>query len=229
MNKTEFLEQLDLLLRDISDEERTEALRFYSEYFSDAGPFEEENILNELVSPEHVAASIKQGLNENKEENPHGSHTDRSIPLPIYARPRKEQPGQVPPLYKESVSRMDRKSRNILLILLAVLLFPIWVGLLTGVVGVLIGIVSAGIALLVGGVVSVITSVVVLVLKMGLFMSAGIGTALVTIGLLFLAMLFGVLIAGLGTGILFWFIPSLWKIFKKFVIAPLCGKRGVAQ
>ena len=227
MNKTEFLEKLNLLLQDISDEERTEALRFYSEYFSDAGPFEEENILNELGSPEHVAASIKKGLNENKTE--HSQTENRSIPLPVYARPRTEQSKQEPPSYKETVTRMDRKSRNILLILLAILLLPIWGSLLVGALGMLIGIVSAGVAMLVSGVVSVIASVVVLVLKMGLFMSAGVGTGFVTLGLLCLAMAFGVLIVGLGAGILFWFIPSLWKVFKKFVIDPLRGKRGVTQ
>ena len=37
MNKTEFLEQLERLLWDISCQEREEALDFYRSYFEDAG------------------------------------------------------------------------------------------------------------------------------------------------------------------------------------------------
>ena len=63
MKKEEFLKKLELLLQDISEEERKDALAFYRSYFEDAGEGNEENILRELVSPEKVAEDIKKNLN----------------------------------------------------------------------------------------------------------------------------------------------------------------------
>ena len=62
MRKEEFLEQLEMLLADISAEERAEAMAFYRSYFEDAGMGNEEKILAELESPEKVAEIIKRDL-----------------------------------------------------------------------------------------------------------------------------------------------------------------------
>ena len=37
MNRTEFMSQLEILLRNVSDGEREEALQYYNDYFDDAG------------------------------------------------------------------------------------------------------------------------------------------------------------------------------------------------
>lgn len=68
MNKQVFLQELGYLLQDISDEDREDALGYYKDYFEDAGKKNETKILNELQSPERVAALIKAGLNDNFEE-----------------------------------------------------------------------------------------------------------------------------------------------------------------
>ncbi|MGN0312299.1 MAG: DUF1700 domain-containing protein [Lachnospiraceae bacterium] len=62
MSKQEFLNRLDHLLSDISPEERADALTFYENYFEDAGPENEANVISELGSPEKVAVSIKKDL-----------------------------------------------------------------------------------------------------------------------------------------------------------------------
>lgn len=62
MNKQEFLKELELLLADIPEEEKNEALDFYNSYFEDAGPENESNVLEELGSAKQVAASIKREL-----------------------------------------------------------------------------------------------------------------------------------------------------------------------
>lgn len=59
MTRTEFMKQLQVLLSDISENEREEALQYYHDYFDDAGPEEEARILRELGSPEQVARKIK--------------------------------------------------------------------------------------------------------------------------------------------------------------------------
>ena len=62
MNKESFMQELARLLGDISPQERQEALNFYEEYFHDAGPEKEQEVLKELGSPMQVAAKIKEGL-----------------------------------------------------------------------------------------------------------------------------------------------------------------------
>ena len=62
MRKDAFLKRLEMLLSEISAEEREEAMAFYRGYFEDAGEENEETILAELGSPENVAETIKRDL-----------------------------------------------------------------------------------------------------------------------------------------------------------------------
>lgn len=62
MNREIFMRELNFLLQDINDEERTEALNYYQDYFDEAGIENEQAIINELSDPSRVAAMIKDGL-----------------------------------------------------------------------------------------------------------------------------------------------------------------------
>lgn len=70
MTRAEFMRELERLLADIPESERTEALQYYNDYFDDAGAENELRVLVELGSPYDVAKSIREGLNsgENPEE-----------------------------------------------------------------------------------------------------------------------------------------------------------------
>mgnify|MGYP000650606235 CR=1 FL=1 len=59
MNRIEFMEELSRLLQDIPEEDRMDALNYYNDYFDDAGAENEKNVIDELESPEKVAAKIK--------------------------------------------------------------------------------------------------------------------------------------------------------------------------
>ena len=63
MNRTEFLSQLENLLRNISPEERAEALQYYNDYFDDAGAENEQEVLEALGDPKKVAENIQKDLN----------------------------------------------------------------------------------------------------------------------------------------------------------------------
>ena len=65
MNKEEFLRELARLLQNIPDSERIEALQYYEDYFNDAGPENEQKVLEELGTPRKVADTIKDGLLAN--------------------------------------------------------------------------------------------------------------------------------------------------------------------
>lgn len=58
MTKQEFLQRLNRLLADVTPEEREEALRYYEEYFDDAGPENEQQVISDLGAPEKVAEQI---------------------------------------------------------------------------------------------------------------------------------------------------------------------------
>lgn len=59
MTRTEFLNELERLLDGLPEEERRAAVRYYEDYFADAGEEYEQDVLRELGSPEKVAASIR--------------------------------------------------------------------------------------------------------------------------------------------------------------------------
>lgn len=65
MNKAEFMAELERLLQGIPDNERTEALNYYEEYFNDAGVENEQLVIAELISPKTVADNIKDDLRAN--------------------------------------------------------------------------------------------------------------------------------------------------------------------
>ena len=67
MNRQEFMNQLEMLLSDISQAERDEALQYYNDYLDDAGIENEESAIRALGSPTQVAANIKEGLKEGNE------------------------------------------------------------------------------------------------------------------------------------------------------------------
>lgn len=61
MDRKEYLERLEQLLLVLPQEEREEALQYYTDYFDDAGAENEEKVIWELGSPEEVAAKIRAG------------------------------------------------------------------------------------------------------------------------------------------------------------------------
>ncbi|MEZ3433271.1 MAG: DUF1700 domain-containing protein [Lachnospiraceae bacterium] len=62
MNRIEFMTELAALLQDIPVVERQEAMKYYNDYFDDAGEENESQVIEELESPGKVAATIKADL-----------------------------------------------------------------------------------------------------------------------------------------------------------------------
>lgn len=79
MNRIEFMSELDRLLKNISAEERAEAIQYYQDYFEDAGIENEAQIIEELGSPQRVAQTIREGLrgrNDDSSEYRETGYTD---------------------------------------------------------------------------------------------------------------------------------------------------------
>ena len=58
MNRNEYMAALRRALAGLPEEERASALRYYEEYFDDAGPENERKAIDGLGAPEQVAAQI---------------------------------------------------------------------------------------------------------------------------------------------------------------------------
>lgn len=212
MNREEFLRQLEQLLRDIPESERREAMEYYQNYFEDAGPEREAEIIGELGSPYEVAESIKRDLfGENYAANDF-----------IKKKAPQEEDGQA---YRNKVTR------NILIAVIVVLTFPFWIGIVAAAFGILVAAVACIFAFAVAFV-----AVVGAFFLMG-FVMAGIGifkilTGFPAVGLVVLAIgmlmlaasILGLLaVVWLGVTLVPWMVRGVVKVCRK-----LFQKRGAA-
>ena len=87
MNRQEFMKQLEVLLSDISQAERDEALQYYNDYLDDAGMENEEDAISTLGFPAQVAANIKEGLKEGGDA---GEFTEKGFQMDGEGNPSAE-------------------------------------------------------------------------------------------------------------------------------------------
>lgn len=227
MTREEFLRRLNELLSDVTDEERAEAIRFYEEYLDDAGPEQEAQVLAELGSPEKVAAIIRANVPGSRvQPEPQaaqaqsgpaapGAGAAAAIPLPPYARP-----GAVPP----APPRKGMSDRTILLIILAVVLFPLWIGLAGTIFGILMGLVGAALGLFFGGVGTVVGIVAVLAANTPAAFAAGWPTGLFMVGLCLLGLALGIALIAVAVWLVAWLLPACWRLILRAWRA-LTGKK----
>ena len=83
MNRIEFMTELASLLQDIPAEERRDAMQYYNDYFDDAGEDQEQQVIDELESPQKVAEKIKADMTGEAErqsgQQDHPDRCDRSV------------------------------------------------------------------------------------------------------------------------------------------------------
>ena len=228
MRKEEFLERLEMLLSDVSEEEREEAMAFYRSYFEDAGEFNEARIIAELESPENVAETIKRDLGMvtvTAAEEQHYDEQEKQAEGTYYKWSETEQ-GNPYGNYSDSYSTQsdnDKKSTwiRVLLIIIAILTFPTWFGILMGLAGTVIGLSAA--------LVSITLSMFIVgavFIGLGIAMLAGLGAAVVSIpvglafvgcGLLVLAFALLLLLACIAVfGRFFpWAFKGIYRLCKK--------------
>lgn len=203
MNRKEFLMELERLLKDISGEEREEAIAYYNGYFEDAGAENEGKVIRELGSPEQVAKTIKadMGIADEPEYTEYGYRAS-------WQQDNKEL--LAPKAGSERESGERHSSRLIWIVLLAALTSPIWLPVVTGILGAVVG-----------GLISVFVLVIVFAIAVAACYIAGF--LLIGAGILELAS--GITAAGFalaGTGFMFFALAVLGTIacvwiFGRFV------------
>lgn len=89
MNKEQFLARLEKRLRRIPQEERENIMLYYQEYFEEAGPEQEQEVIQELGSPDQIAADMigEFAVKELNKGSNKGLHILWIVILAIFASP----------------------------------------------------------------------------------------------------------------------------------------------
>lgn len=203
MGKSEFIFRLQEELRMLPSEERENAIKYYREYFDDAGVENEQKVLDELEAPEVIAKGIKEDLGFASDNNMPKNVVDSKIDPNFKHADANNN--------KEQANKSDFANRKInvgnmsvpvwALILIAVFLSPILLPIISGLFGTIIGIIfaiigitigffGAAIGLLVGGVASVVWGISTIIT--GVYINGvlliGLGLFLIGLGLVFLSL-----------------------------------------
>ena len=76
MNRIEYMTKLASLLQDIPEVERKDAMKYYNDYFDEAGEDNEEQVIREFGAPEEVAENIKADLKGKTENTTHAQQEE---------------------------------------------------------------------------------------------------------------------------------------------------------
>ncbi len=214
MTKYEFLGDLSRLLSQLPEEERDEAIKFYEDYFNEAGKENEQKVMEELGTPQEVAKKILQE-NVSEEEIPVGeAKGEEDTAVNPYMDIQTE---------KESDTHHDRERKRkwyqdwdtnkiLLAILICIFVVPIFGGLLIGglggAFGIIVGIFAFGIGVLALGFAGVVTGISMFIAGLAAIPASG-GAGLVFAGLGLLLVSICVLIFILGIWLSFQLIPAM--------------------
>lgn len=206
MTRTEFMQQLNEALQDLSVEEREDALSYYNEYFDEAGPENEAEVIEDLGGAQKVANIIRANLGLGAAPAAKPTYAQYGAQRAAYDyRKTAQENAQRNPQY---AGRQYSQTNNVLWILLLVLTFPLWISVLATVLGIVVSVLAVILGLTVAGGALVIAGVVVLfsfVTLLGLTPTVALlsfGGALACIGLgLLMAIFFGWLLGAASKGL----------------------------
>lgn len=199
MNRQEFLRQLESLLMNIPEQERADAMAYYNDYFDEAGVENEQQVIQELGSPQKVAQSI---IDDVKNSGHSQSH-DYEEATSTYEQSTYQKQGayQSNAAYQDVEKKKFKTWQIVLIVILLILTFPVWiglaaglfgglVGLLGGLFGVLVGLIGTGFGFVIGGIATFGAGLMtVMVVPVEGVACMGIGLLLTSIGVL-LSLLF---------------------------------------
>lgn len=247
MNRLEFMSRLELLLSDLSQGEKVEALQYYNDYFNDAGVENEQDVIESLGSPEKVASIIREGLNDGDgsrgEFNENGfsgyGTVDHAEVERFHGEGQKEQKtanGYSQKTQRESSENTwngEKKKKNtgniILIVILCIFAFPILAPLFLSFLAVLASVLVAAIAffgaIIVAGIALIITGIILTVLGIvKMFISPFAGLCISGAGLFCAGI--GILLSICSFWLILKIIPGLIQGIVKLCRMPFERKKG---
>ena len=252
MNRIEFLSELEQRLSGIPEDERQSAIQYYADYLADAGEENEAEAIRELGSPEKVAESIKADYYGTEFDESRFDHKDYMEKYGQRSsqgtgsgntsggRPgadgygygqengygtgqeNGQEDGQGNGPAQKNAPWTSRGLKIFLVILIAIVIWPVTLGVAGIVLGVaaaifffFAGLVIAAIAVMISGGVVAVTGLVLLVIPPAGMIVTGIGILLFVLGL----------IATVGTVKLCMIVyPAMIRGFVNLFRRPIYGK-----
>jgi len=228
MNRVEFMAELERLLADLPEDERQAAVQYYADYFADAGAENEAEVIRELGSPEKTAESIKADYYGRTFDESRFEHKDYMEKYGQQASGQQTS-GQQPagtadsPAGEQKKPWTSRGLKILLIVLIAIVVWPLSLGLICAVLGILAavvclfaGLVIAAVCVMIAGGVTAVTGLLMSVAyPPAALMTTGIGLLLFVLGL----------IATVGTVKLCMIVyPAMLRGFVELCRRPIHGK-----
>lgn len=213
MNRIEFMKELEYLLQDIADADKTDAIDYYRDYLEEAGDENEQEVLTEFGSPERIAAMIRSDLCGGMETA--GEFTDSGFQDSRFEDPRYRLAKRMDlPEVKAPFDRADKTNtaghteakkadgkswgKIIVVIILVCLASPLLLGVGSGLLGMLLGMLAAVVSIIFAAAVLIaVLTFVFFVLAVGLI-GYGMANLLVIPAQGLLAVGVGIICLGLG-------------------------------
>ena len=222
MNRVEFMAELERLLADLPEDERQAAVQYYADYFADAGAENEAEVIRELGSPEKTAESIKADYYGRTFDESRFEHKDY---MEKYGQQASGQQAAGPAGASGDGKKpwTSRGLKILLIVLIAIVVWPVSLGLICAVLGILAAVVClfAGLVIaevcvmIAGGVTAVIGLLMSVAYPPAALMTTGIGLLLFVLGL----------IATVGTVKLCMIVyPAMLRGFVELCRRPIHGK-----
>lgn len=240
MNRVEFMAELERLLSAMPEEERQAAVRYYADYFADAGEANEAEVIRELGSPEKVAESIKAdyyGTEFNESDYEHKDYMEKYGQRSSDERDNGRENSGVGTGQSGAENRGGSTAENtgnsrpwtsnalklILIIAIAIILWPVTLGIALTVFGVVVAVVCffavlviAAVSIMIAGGVTVIVGLVAAI--------AVPPAALVTVGIGILLFVFGLIAAVGAVKLCIIVYPAMLRGFVNLCRRPFYGK-----
>ena len=240
MNRVEFMAELESLLSAMPEEERQAAVRYYADYFADAGEANEAEVIRELGSPEKVAESIKAdyyGTEFNESDYEHKDYMEKYGQRSSDERDNGRENSGAGTGQSGAENRGGSTAENtgnsrpwtsnalklILIIAIAIILWPVTLGIALTVFGVVVAVVCffavlviAAVSIMIAGGVTVVVGLVAAI--------AVPPAALVTVGIGILLFVFGLIAAVGAVKLCIIVYPAMLREFVNLCRRPFYGK-----
>lgn len=200
MNKEIFLKELRRFLGGIPEEEREQAIHYYEDYFADAGPENEQKVIEELGSPIDLA---KQIMSSNQENIAYGQGNDfhYTADYPnIYNNEKNSGQSSQNHEYNTANGQPQKSWKQdsgkiTILVILALLAIPVGIPLISAIFSLLISVFAVilaliitgfciGFALVLGGIILLFSSLLLITAcsPASILVTSGISLIMISIG-----------------------------------------------
>lgn len=109
MTKFEFLGDLSRLIADLPQEEIEQAMEYYEDYFADAGPEKEQEIIRDFISPAYIAEQLREASLQRQKAAAQASVQEEEKQAAVA---RAQAAASKPPVYSRKLAAQAQKNAS---------------------------------------------------------------------------------------------------------------------